>query len=129
MLVTLITLVSSGGAFADSVDDDVQTRNVYATAPFLLSLLLSHGAGLYKIDQSQKAKPYLIAHIACVDIPVLALGCAIAINHLNPEFFEGDTLEVTEYIVNTLVISIPVSALVIRLLECRDVRRLLEKQR
>lgn len=102
-----------------------QEKEASMTTPLLLSLLLSHGSGPYKLGLP--AEPYLVTHIVFTDIPLLALGVGIIMNQITPEFFSGNTLMITEYVVNAMVLSVLVSAPVIRFFECRKVLRFFAK--
>ncbi|MBN2036199.1 MAG: hypothetical protein JW768_05610 [Chitinispirillaceae bacterium] len=89
--------------------------------PFLLSLTLSHGSGLYSLRLPEKAKKYLWGNILFFDIPIAILASSIIIHYQHPSFFQGTTLTITEYIVNLCVLSIPISFFTTRYFECRDV--------
>lgn len=110
-------------AFADTIETETTENTAQIAGPFMLSLLLSHGAGLYRIGQPQRAKTYSIAHVLLVDVPLVAMACGMIIHHIDPLIFQGEVLKVTEYVANTLLISFAVSAPVIRFFECRDVLR------
>lgn len=68
--------------------------------PFLLSLTLSHGSGLYSLQLSHKAKKYFWGNILFFDLPIVILVSSIILNYHNPSFFQGTILKITEYVVN-----------------------------
>ncbi len=100
-------------------DNSMKIRN---KNPFILSLILSHGSGLYALNENTKAQPYLFSNIFLIDIPIAILITGIVLNNIRPDIFQGNILTATEYISNSLLITIPISMIVIRIFECRRIK-------
>ena len=110
-----------------SVENESFKGIMQGNGPFLLSLLLSHGSGLYLMKQPNNAFPYLLSNIIVVDLPILILISGIILNYTSPEFFQGTTLTITEYVVNTCFVIILIAVPLIRFLECREVLKIRKK--
>jgi hypothetical protein len=123
LFLIVFALSSEGKVFSDPMTGDPSAPAPIASTPFLLSLIFSHGAGLYALDQAQIANPYLLSNIFLVDIPLISLLGGIIVNKVNPDIFRGEVLGVTEYVVNAFLVCVLLSAPVIRIFECRDVLR------
>jgi hypothetical protein len=111
-------------AFSETTEETSSALILQSGNPLLFSLLLSHGSGLYAMQENRRAKPYLISNIIFIDIPVAALIGAMIINKVNPDFFQGKTLTIAEYITNACILSISISIPAIRFFECREVIKL-----
>jgi len=88
---------------------------------FWLSLVFSHGSGLYNQNEPEKAYPYLISNIVFIDIPLFLMGGSILLSKIKPEVFEGTTLKVVEYITNACLFSVIIGIPIIRYFECKSV--------
>ena len=102
-----------------SGEPSLNTSNVWR--PFFLSLFLSHGSGFYAMHQPKKAKPYLWANIFLIDIPFVIMAAGIISNKINPDLYQGTILFMTEYVVNTCLISFIFAIPSIRFFECWNI--------
>ena len=100
--------------------------NIDQKKSITLSLLFSHGSGLYLLNENDKALPYLLLNIFLVDIPILFLSTEIILNKTNPDIFQGDFLAASEYISNSLVFTIPIFVLLIRYFEYKEIKKIIE---
>jgi len=107
--------------FPDNSNRESNMKLLKSINPILLSLTLSHGSGLYALNQPQKTKRFLYANIIFTDIPMAFLIGGIAMNRICPEVFQGTVLSVTEYFINICVLSVFTSIPTIRVFECRSV--------
>jgi hypothetical protein len=107
--------------FPDNANRESKMKSIKSINPLLLSLTLSHGSGLYALNQPEKAKRFLYANILFTDIPMVLMIGGILMNKICPEVFQGTVLTVTEYFVNLCVISFYLSIPTIRIFECRSV--------
>ena len=122
VLLPIILITICAARLAASPIPAADSAEVAGTnTPFLLSLLVSHGAGLYAMGQPKKAAPYLVASIAFVDVPLVVLGAGIIANGFWPELFQGTVLTVTEYVVQISLMSVLVAIPAVRFFECREV--------
>jgi hypothetical protein len=127
LLFLMLFIMSINYGFSETNKEEQSPEIMEGNGPFLLSLSLSHGSGLYALKQPKAAFPYLMTHIFLVDIPLVILLGAIIVNNISPGFYQGTALTITEYVVNTCVISILVSIPVIRFFECRKVLKTKKK--
>ncbi|MFA6027366.1 MAG: hypothetical protein WC752_00355 [Patescibacteria group bacterium] len=92
--------------------------------PFFLSLIFSHGSGFYALKMPKQAKRYLWASIIFTDLPIVMVIIGIISNKMNPDFYQGAVLTITEYVFNIILISLWGSIPVIRCFECWNITKI-----